>query len=310
MKNYLTLLTALALVPLAALHAAERVPSGLSTSATTPQQATKEAPWENSLGMKFVPVKGTDVLFSIWDTRVQDFESFVNATGYDATKDMFSVTGEGWKKPSDNWLKQQGDTWKSPGFTQGPTHPVVGVSWEDAKAFCKWLTGKERAAGRLTAGQEYRLPTDAEWSVAVGLGPETGSTPKDKNGKIKDVYPWGTQYPPPRGAGNFFGEEAKQSWPSGWTVIKGYNDGYVRTSPVGSFAANALGLFNMGGNVWQWCEDLYQPDNERRVLRGSSWICHAPPNLFSSFRFCDVPVGRSDLWGGRCVLVVGSSSSR
>jgi formylglycine-generating enzyme required for sulfatase activity len=282
----------------------------LAVMADGPAAATKEKPFVNSLGMKFVPVKGTDVLFSIWDTRVQDFEAFVQATGHDATKDMFSVTGDGWKKPGDNWVKQQGDTWKSPGFTQGPTHPVVGVSWEDAKAFCKWLTEKERAAGRLRAGQEYRLPTDAEWSVAVGLGPETGSTPKDKSGKIKDVYPWGTQYPPPRGAGNYFGEEAKQGWPSGWTVIKGYNDGYARTSPVGSFAANSSGLFDMGGNVWQWCEDLYEPDSERRVLRGSAWIFHDPPNLFSSFRFYGLPGGRGELAGFRCVLVVGSSSLR
>jgi len=265
--------------------------------------ASRDAPWTNSLGMKFVPVKGTDVLFSIWDTRVQDFDAFVRASGYDAANaatNMFSLREDGWK--------QRGDTWKSPGFTQGATHPVVGVSWEDAKAFCKWLTEKERAAGRLTAGQEYRLPTDAEWSMAVGLGPETGSTPAEKSRKVADVYPWGTQWPPPQGAGNYCGEEAKQGLLTSWKVIDGYNDGYPRTSPVGSFAVNQFGLFDMGGNVWQWCEDLYQSDKEYRVLRGASWGLNDPDLLLSSYRIYDLPGNRFGINGFRCVVVVASSS--
>jgi hypothetical protein len=95
-------------------------------------------PHENTLGMKFVPVPGTAVLFSIWETRVQDFDAFVRETGHDATQGMYSDRGNGWK--------QQGDTWRSPGFPQGPTHPVVGVNQADAKAFCEWLTKEERAA--------------------------------------------------------------------------------------------------------------------------------------------------------------------
>ena len=163
--------------------------------------ATKAAPWENSLGMKFVPVAGVTVLFSIWDTRVEDFETFVNASGYQATRDMYSLRTDGWK--------QRADTWRSPGFPQGPTHPVCGVSWDDAKAFCDWLTKKEQADGRLGRLQSYRLPTDAEWSAAVGLTNESGRTPKEKDSQLKDVYPWGTQWPPPPGAGNFAGEESK-----------------------------------------------------------------------------------------------------
>ena len=138
----------------------------------------------NSLGMKFVPVAGTDVLFSVWDVRVQDYQAFASAKGLD------------WEKPS---------------FEQGPTEPAVNVSWEDAKAFCAWLTEKERGEGRLTAGQSYRLPMDWEWSVAVGLNEPRAGTPKEKDGQIKDVYPWGAQWPPPRGAGNCY-----PTWPPRW----------------------------------------------------------------------------------------------
>jgi hypothetical protein len=90
--------------------------------------ATKDLPWQNSLGMKFVPIPGTQVLFSIWDTRVQDFQIFVEQTGYDATGGMYSMGNDG--------LKQRGGSWREPGFEQGPTHPVVGVSSVDAKAIC------------------------------------------------------------------------------------------------------------------------------------------------------------------------------
>jgi hypothetical protein len=83
------------------------------------QKATKDHPWVNSLGMKFVPVAGTEVLFSVWDTRVQDFETFVKSTGYNATGGMDSLGKDGWK--------QRGATWKEPGFSQGANHPVVGV---------------------------------------------------------------------------------------------------------------------------------------------------------------------------------------
>ena len=105
------------------------------------EKATKEQPWQNSLGMKFVPVAGTQVLFSIWDTRLEDFHAFVESAGYDATQGMYSIGKDGWKR--------RGATWKEPGFKQGPTNPVVGVSWDDVKAFCEWLTKRERGSGAL-----------------------------------------------------------------------------------------------------------------------------------------------------------------
>jgi formylglycine-generating enzyme required for sulfatase activity len=259
------------------------------------EKASKEQPWQNSLGMKFVPIPGTEVLFGIWDVRVQDFRAFVDSTGYDATDGVWSLGDDGWK--------QRGATWKDPGFKQGPADPVVGVSWDDAKAFCEWLTKRETASKTLSEGMEYRLPTDQEWSVAGGLGTEPGDTPEEKSLKSK-TYPWGTQWPPPAGAGNYCGAESRTGGePPNWTVIEGYRDDFPRTSPVGSFAANKNGLYDMGGNAWQWCEDWYNPDNTHRVLRGGSWDSRNPLFLYTSSRDYITPDYRGAFIGFRCVLV-------
>jgi formylglycine-generating enzyme required for sulfatase activity len=262
-------------------------------------KVTKEQPWQNSLGMKFVPVSGSQTLFSIWDTRVEDFRAFVDSAGYDATDGMWSLGNDGWK--------QRGASWKDPGFKQGLTDPVVGVSWEDAKAFCDWLTKRERSSGGLPDGMEYRLPTDQEWSIAAGLDPEPGDTPQEKSSRIR-VYVWGSTWPPPAGAGNFCGVESRiGNEPSKWKVIEGYNDGYPRTSPVGSFAPNKNGLYDMGGNAWQWCEDWYNSENTHRVLRGASWDSHNPVFLLASCRDYVTPDYRGAFIGFRCVLAKESS---
>ncbi len=151
----------------------------MSAGGKCPVTATKDHPWENSLGMKFVPVQNTQVLFCIWETRVQDYASYAQAN-----------LGINWE-------------WQEPGFEQGPMHPVVNVNWEDAQVFCQWLTNKDQQEGRISPQQRYRLPTDEEWSWAVGLPKEEGATPEEKDGKIKDHYPWGKQWPPPQGAGNY-----------------------------------------------------------------------------------------------------------
>ena len=235
------------------------------------KKPTPPKAFTNTLGMKFVPVSGTEVAFCIWETRVKDYAAYAAANA--------GVDG--------NWKKPFGDK-----FKQADTHPVVNVSWEDANAFCAWLTKKELAEGKIKAGQKYRLPTDAEWSVAVGLGRETGSTPEAKNGGLRDVYPWGKEWPPPKGAGNYGGSLNV--------------DNYEYTSPAGSFAANKLGLHDMGGNVWEWCEDWYRSGNSYRVLRGASWNYYYPVDLLSSFRLNFTPGGRYYSIGFRCVLVGGS----
>lgn len=311
--------------------------------------------FENSLGMKFVPVPGTDVLFSIWQTRKQDYEAYAKARN-SASAD------QSWQNAE--FLGQK--------ISFAPDHPVVNVNWAEANLFCAWLTEKEWKEGRLPAIASYRLPTDLEWSSAVGLPKESGpsevalrlrwvghrvdkffggndtvtvsdfqgATPEDLSKKVKGVYPWGTQWPPPAGAGNFadmtysaaFAGAPEQQFKKGYRdpitipivfdlrqkraqhLIHGYRDGFATTSPVGSFAPNQHGLYDLSGNVWEWCEDWYNANRRLlygRVLRGGSCFSGNAVVLLSSFRAEGDPKGNGrhidDPCGFRCVLVGGRS---
>jgi formylglycine-generating enzyme required for sulfatase activity len=208
-------------------------------------------------------------------------------------------------KVDDAWTKQQKD---GVPVSRGPDDPVVGVSWEHAQAFCQWLTEKESAEGKLAKGAKYRLPTDEEWSGAVGLGAEQGATPAEKSGKDNVHYPWGLVFPPPKAKmGNYADAAWHEKFPKErW--IEGYTDGYATTSPVGSFPANAYGLYDMGGNVWQWCEDWFDASQKDRVVRGGSWTYDPRSVLLSSNRFHGTPGARSPAYGFRCVLAPSSSA--
>ncbi len=239
---------------------------------TKPMPAPGGGAFSNSLGMKFVPVG--DVDFCTIQTRVKDFEAFAAATG----------------------LKS--NLWRDPGFKQAPDHPVVNVTWMEAIAFCKWLTFKEQREGVLQANQTYRLPTDLEWSKAVGLPEESGKTPEARDMGIPDVYPWGTQWPPPPGAGNYTGEETGSD-----VAIKGFEDGFPWTAPVGSFPPNKYGLYDMGGNVWQWVMDPWAGDPKSKALRGASWYNGALKlSLLSSCRVHAAQDSSTDNYGFRVVL--------
>jgi formylglycine-generating enzyme required for sulfatase activity len=245
--------------------------------------ATKEHPWTNSLGLKFVPVPGTNVLFAIWDTRVRDYETFGRESGRKPPEVRSGCdVGTGF-----------GSMHLDYDIIQSPLDPAVNVSWEDANAFCQWLTNKEHEAGTLPSEKEYRLPTDAEWSTAVGLSSETGQSPRQKDSKIKGVYGWG-QGSPPQGAGNY-APNLKV-------------DTYEFTSPVGSFSANKYGLYDMGGNVSQWCEDLYDQEHKSRVLRGASWVEYMGDDLLLSRRIYGDPNAHFANYGFR-VVVAGSASA-
>ncbi len=218
-------------------------------------------PWENSLDMRFMPVPGSKVFFSVWPVRVKDYRAFVEPAGL---------------------------PWDAPHFNQGPTHPAVNVGYSDAQAFCVWLTERERETGFLGQHQQYRLPTDQEWSVAVGLENEVGATPAEKAVKSAGGYPWGTQWPPPPGAGNYA------------PALR--VDSYEFTSPVGSFEPNRHGLYDMGGNVWEWCVDWQDAQQTLRVLRGGSWVDSTAGCLMSAYRSGGSPDGHNFNFGFRVVL--------
>ncbi len=265
--------------------------AALSLGAAPSSGLKRGEPWENSLGMKFVPVPETNVLFSVWETRVQDFEAFVKATNYDA--------GEFWRDPQ---LLAQGSNLDTLAvFSQTPLHPVTCVNWHDAVAFCRWLTEKERAAGNLSPEQEFRLPTDAEWSWAVGLPAESGATPEDKDGGVEDTYPWGGAYPPPPGSGNYSGEGDGYSF-----GIEGYSDGVKFTAKVGSFSANRVGIYDLGGNVWEWCSDWFNAAQDVRTMRGASFNQGTRRFLASSLHSRGTPTRRDFNMGFRCVVTVVS----
>jgi serine/threonine protein kinase len=229
--------------------------------------------WENSLGMKFVPVG--DTLMGIWPVRVKDFAAYCQAKGRPAPQ---------------------------PDFPQDGNHPVVMVNAEDARAFCEWLTAKEIAGEQLAAGQSYRLPLDLEWSAAAGLPDEGRNTPEERDGKMR-VFAWGKHWPPPPNAGNFADNTLRRS---AQPTIPGYHDGFPQTSPVGSFPANALGLYDMSGNVWQWIEEPYNPTSRWGVMRGGSWSTEKQAELSLSYRNVVDPAGREVIYGFRVVLVPGN----
>lgn len=243
---------------------------------------------------------GTHVFFSIWDTRVKDYQAFAAASpGLD-----------------NGWRQQEKD-----GVPVGrePDHPVVAVDWEDALAFCHWLAEKEAGEGRLPPGAKYRLPRDEEWTIAVGLPTEQGATPEENSGKNDMDFPWGKDWPPPPKAGNYADETfhakfpVNEATPDDWNKnhwLAGYEDGYATTSPVGSYAANRHGLYDMGGNVWQWCEDWWNAEHKERVLRGASWNIFYSNTLRSSFRMHAAPGLRSDRNGFRCVLELPEGGPR
>lgn len=288
-----------------------------------PQNATTARPFVNSLGMKFVPVPGTEVLFCIWDTRVKDFEAFVNAARATATgaktmgadlsqtramQSLLEVTDG--KKMGADGRKHSGVSWKSPGFVQTGEHPVCCVGWLYAKLFCKWLTDKERGEGRLKASQEYRLHTRGEWNVAAGLQVSCKNyydNPRGEDGRLKVAYPWGEASSPPAGFANYAGAEARDAnWVVSRPTIPFYRDAYARTSPVGSFKANWFGLYDMSGNVWQCCEEISTSVGMECFARGGSWATGDLHSLNSFYSIKSSDDYGPD-WGFRVVLANVSS---
>ncbi len=258
--------------------------------------AAPSVSYTNILGMKFVPVPGTNALFCIHETRVSDFAAFVSDTGYEDSKG-----GWAWELQASGWKQGAGVSWRAPGFAQTGAHPVTCVNETDASAFCQWLSRKE--------GRTYRLPKDREWSIAAGIDAQEDrlSEPAVLDGQVHDVYPWGSGYPPKSIVANLSGEETRSSGPGRMGWIHSYNDGYSATAPVMSFPPNSLGLYDMAGNVWELCDDWLDGKHDQKLMRGGAWTSGDEKSLRSSTRG---PIGRgqgrrfSDR-GFRCVIDLG-----
>jgi len=253
--------------------------------AAAPIPAIRVKPFVNTLGMEFVPVPGTNVLFCRWQTRVKDYAEFAQAQTVSAS----------WKMMQFNDVP----------VGREPEHPVSGMSWDEAKEFCEWLTKKESAEGKLPKGMQYRLPTDEEWSRAVGLAKENGATPRERSMKNMVDYPWGAGWPPKGKVGNYGDETFHEKFPNApqkW--IEGYTDGFITTSPVGTFPANGFGIHDLGGNLYEWCDDWYDPVEKSHVTRGCSWANSDRLSLLSSRRSSlpATPGSRSPNVGFRCVI--------
>ena len=174
------------------------------------------------------------------------------------------------------------NAWQTPGFEQTDEHPVVNVSWYDAVKYCEWLSKKD--------GRTYRLPTEAEWEYACRAGSTTHYSFGDN---VEDLVRFGN--------------------------VEGKNDGFDFTAPVGRFRPNAWGLYDMHGNVWEWCSDWYETNYYQgspaddpqgpsaaaslRVLRGGSW--NYPPRFVcrSAYRYGESPEYRKDYLGFRLAAV-------
>ncbi|MGE4004247.1 MAG: formylglycine-generating enzyme family protein, partial [Planctomycetaceae bacterium] len=183
--------------------------------------------------------------------------------------------------------------WNRTGLNETDDHPVVNVSWNDALAFCRWLSKKE--------GTTYRLPSEAEWEYACRAETTTRFASGDSEDNMFIV-------------GNFAHDAVE-------TLLRpddedNWDDGYPLTAPSGLFQPNRFGLFDMHGNVWEWCQDSYSssaygnskktdptgPDEtgEFRVARGGSWA-HAPKTARSSDRMAFKATDRNLLVGFRVV---------
>lgn len=239
-----------------------------------PTKATKDQPFANSLGMKFVPVPETGVLFCIHETRFRDYEAYARENPGIAN----------------NWRNQTHD-----GFvitSRAGDHPVTWVSWSETKAFCDWLSKKE--------GRHYRLPTDAEWKCAAGMAGHPG-----KGFSTGRPYSWGSEWPPPPSAGNYSDQSRKAKAPAPYpsNYLENYNDGFPTTAPVMSFAPNEFGLYDLGGNVWEWLEDKEKETGEARLRRGGSWRLGSQADLRLSYLLSNEPTARDPIHGFRLVLV-------
>ena len=183
----------------------------------------------------------------------------------------------------------------------GLNYPAAGVGFAEAVAFCEWLTVRERKANLIRPWQRYRLPTDLEWSSMVGLSGEMGANPAQRSRSDANRFPWGADWPPPPGAGNF--ADVSAGGFLGGNIIEGYTDGFETTAPVGSFGASSLGLHDLAGNVWEWVQDPYTDGGDGlQVVRGGGWNSAEREVLGAGYRNPVPADSKEGFYGFRYVL--------
>jgi len=223
-------------------------------------------------------------------TRGQ-FAAFVIAAEYKTTAEQ-----QGWAVAVRNERVERvpGASWRKPGFKQTDRHPVVSASWYDADALCRWLARKTT--------ETVRLPTEAEWEYVCRAG-------------NAGAYQWGDKPGAGQGWSNAADLTARKIFPD-WTTFD-WADKYVFTAPVGSFKPNAWGVYDMHGNVWEWCADWYNAKyyatgpkespkgpavGAFRALRGGSWF-NSPRDCRSAYRSGGTP-SLVDVNGGFRIVFV------
>jgi sulfatase modifying factor 1 len=210
---------------------------------------------------KYIEIKLKPYLLDKKLVTVSDFETFVKETHYLTEAEKFGNAGV-FNDRLQQWELVDGADFRYPFGRNKPkaegNHPVTQVSWNDAAAYAQWI-GK-------------RLPTQWEWEHAAKNGEQT-----------RQRYTWGEDLV-------IAGKYKANTWQGTFPSYNSGEDGYIYTSPVGVFGANKIGLTDMGGNVWQWCQDSIEPagrDAEidpatRRVIRGGSFLCD--PMVCHGFR--------------------------
>jgi formylglycine-generating enzyme required for sulfatase activity len=200
------------------------------------------------------------------EVTVAEFANFVSATGYKTEAEKFGWSGA-FSVKEGQWKKTEGASWRhpdGPGSRATENEPVCQVSWNDAVAYAKW-------AGK-------RLPTEAEWEYAA------------RAGLAQKTYSWGDNLRPN-------GKPVANWWQGEFPDRNSAEDGFISRAPVKSFPPNGYGLYDMIGNVWEWCADWYADDayaksshddpkgpelGSERVIRGGSWMC--AENFCSNYR--------------------------
>ena len=219
------------------------------------------------------------------EVTVGQFKQFVEETGYvsDAEKPggTTQVFDPNWEisglAPPHPWIDVKGKSWRDPGFEfpLRDSYPVVCISWQDGRAFCEWLTKREREAGRINEELEYRLPTEAEWEYAA------------RGGKESTYFWWGNDLKDGEGRLNISAVDFLPGRNKIWPLANApWSDGYAFVSPVDNYGENGrngFGLADVCGGVWEIVLDHFDPtggheelvwaeENRRPVCKGGNYF--------------------------------------